>query len=75
MIENGGGNTTEQYRVTAPLPVAEEARPARQDVSPSAVRAWAAANGRVVSQRGRLSTALVDAFVAANEGGQPNVNE
>ncbi len=76
MIESPGSTAdTEAYRIAAPQPVTEEPRATRQDVSPAAVRAWAAANGRVVSQRGRLSTTLIDAFVAANEGGQPKVNE
>ncbi|AXX31224.1 hypothetical protein APASM_3859 [Actinosynnema pretiosum subsp. pretiosum] len=39
-------------------------RPGEPDVNPADVRAWALANGRGVSQRGRLSTRLIQEFLA-----------
>jgi len=37
----------------------------QSDVDPKAVRAWAAANGREVSPRGRIPAEVVDAYRAA----------
>jgi Lsr2 len=38
------------------------------DVDPSAVRAWAASNGIMVWQRGRISAAVIEQFRAAVHG-------
>jgi hypothetical protein len=41
------------------------ARHTATDVDPKAVRAWAAANGREVSSRGRIPAEVVEAYRAA----------
>ncbi|MFE2752837.1 histone-like nucleoid-structuring protein Lsr2 [Actinosynnema sp. NPDC059335] len=76
MIENRGKPiATRPYRSEFAQPAAPKAerRPERPDVDPSAVRAWATANGRAVSQRGRLPATLIDAFRAASAGQTPTL--
>ncbi|NUT48857.1 MAG: hypothetical protein HOV94_16355 [Saccharothrix sp.] len=69
MIENRGNRgPSEPARLEAskPAPQSVTARSSPQQANPADVRAWAAANGRVVSQRGRLPAALINEFLAEN---------
>lgn len=69
MIENRGNRGPGgPVRLEAPKPAAQDvtARSSPQEANPADVRAWAAANGRVVSQHGRLPAALINEFLAEN---------
>jgi hypothetical protein len=62
-----GGSAAQGSRRTPKMTVAAGSRPKPLDrEQTSAIRAWARQNGHQVSDRGRISKAVVDAFQAAH---------